>query len=155
MRMKVPQAAFNLSRSPSFSQFLYIPLAIYPYLDPDASQWVICHCLSLQLWTQLSQADGPRLPLTVPGQWTQEEAPNVEPWATGPWSSIYHWPRTRRWLPWTNLAPVENIQVKTLSQITKKLPALLLTSVARPIVAKCYGILEGCCLNRGHLQPRI
>lgn len=33
--------------------------SIHPLLQPSSLWWVSCHCLSLQLWTQLPEPDGP------------------------------------------------------------------------------------------------
>lgn len=82
--------AFPMAHSLAHALHCFIPPplqpSIHPSLQPSTVWWVSCHCLSLQLWTQLSGPDGLISTSSSLIHDVYEGAP--EPQATD------HWPRS-------------------------------------------------------------
>lgn len=75
-----------LSPLPSFAFLVPLPplqQSIHPLLQSSSLWWVSCHCLSLQLWTQLPEPDG--LISTSPSRSHGAYKEPSEPEATADW----------------------------------------------------------------------
>lgn len=60
--------------------------SIHPLLQPSSLWWVSCHCLSLQLWTQLPEPDGPISTSSSLSHGVYKGASEPEATADWPWS---------------------------------------------------------------------
>lgn len=78
-----------LSPLPSIAFLVPLPplqQSIHPLLQPSSLWWVSCHCLSLQLWTQLPEPDGPISTSSSLSHGVYKGASEPEATADWPWS---------------------------------------------------------------------